>query len=227
MNPEPDLDTDSHDSDTRRSSASWSRTLLALTLDVVAPLAVFYGARAVGVNPWLALVLGVLAPVVAIVLTWTRQRHMDSTAVFMIAAMVVSVIIALFTGEPRALLARESWVTGALGLWMLVSLALARPFLLDVAIKISPPEVGQRYGDLWQRNPVFHRWMWWASVAWGAAFLTDAIARVVMAYTLPVDVVPLLGVLLLIGMLVVAQGLVMLSGWRSGALALATGRRRG
>jgi hypothetical protein len=196
-------------------------------LDVAAPLAVFYGARAAGVNPWLALVLGVVAPIVAIVLTWTRQRHLDSTAVFMIAAMVVSAIIALFTGDPRALLARESWVTGALGLWMLASLALARPFLLDVAVKISPPEVGQRYGDLWQRSPVFHRWMRWASLAWGTAFVIDAVARVVMAYTLPVDTVPLLGVLLLISLLVVAQGLVMLSGWRSGALALATGRHRG
>lgn len=205
--------------------ASWSRTLLALTLDVIAPLAVFYVARGLGANQWLALVLGVIAPVGAIVLTWTRQRQLDSTAVFMIVAMALSLVVALFTGDTRALLARESWVTGALGLWMLVSLTLSRPFLLDVAIKISPPDAAQRYDDLWRHNAVFHRWMRWASVAWGAAFLADAIARVVMAYTLSIDMVPLLGVLLLISMLVVAQGLVMLSGWRSGALALATGRR--
>lgn len=206
--------------------ASWSRTLLALTLDVIAPLAVFYVARGLGANQWLALVLGVIAPMVAIVLTWSRQRQLDSTAVFMIAAMAISLVVALFTGDPRALLARESWVTGALGLWMLVSLALSRPFLLDVAIKISPPDAARRYDELWRHNAVFHRWMRWASLAWGAAFLADAIARVVMAYTLSIDVVPLLGVLLLISMLAVAQGLVMLSGKRSGALALATGRVR-
>ncbi|MCU1685879.1 MAG: conserved rane protein of unknown function [Amycolatopsis sp.] len=50
--------------------------------------------------------------------------------------------VALITGDQRALLARESWLTGALGLWILGSLALARPFLLDVAIKISRPGAG-------------------------------------------------------------------------------------
>jgi hypothetical protein len=45
------------------------------------------------------------------------------------------------------------------------------------------------------------------TAAWGLAFLVDAAARVVMAYTIPVDLVPLLSTALLALMLVaVVQG---------------------
>jgi hypothetical protein len=202
------------------SGKTWGPTMLALLLDIGLPLAIFYGARAAGVDAWLAVLLGAVGPVAGNVLSWRRQRHLDTTAIFIIVAMALSLVVALFTGDARALLARESWITGALGLWMLVSLAMARPFMLDIAIKISPPAVGERYEQLWRDNAVFHRWIRVASLAWGASFVLDALARVVMAYTLPIDEVPLLSVLLLVGMLVVAQGGVMVLGWRSGALAL-------
>jgi hypothetical protein len=41
------------------------------------------------------------------------------------------------------------------------------------------------------------------TAAWGVAFLLDAAARVVMASTLPVDLVPLLSTALLVVLLVV------------------------
>jgi hypothetical protein len=199
---------------------SWAPTVLTLGLDVAVPLAIYYGTRAAGVEPWLAVLLGAVGPVAGNVISWIRQRQLDTTAVFIIVAMALSLVVALFTGDARALLARESWITGALGLWMLVSLALARPFMLDIAIKISPPAQARRYDQLWRDNAVFQRWMRIASLAWGTAFVLDALARVVMAYTLPIDVVPMLSVLLLVGLLVVAQGGVMLLGWRTGVLAL-------
>jgi len=48
---------------------------------------------------------------------------------------------------------------------------------------------------------------------------------VVPAYTLAIDSVPVLGTVLLISLLVLAQSVVMITGRRSGALALARGRR--
>ena len=122
------------------------------------------------------------------------------------------------------MLAGESWLTGAVGLWIVCSLALARPFLLDVAIKISAPGAGQRFDSLWRGNRVFRRWMLLSSLAWGTAFLADAVARVVMAYTLPVDRVPARGTVVLIALIVLAQAVVMIHGRRSGALALLRGR---
>ncbi|MFF7415729.1 VC0807 family protein [Streptomyces lydicus] len=205
------------------AEASGRHAWTALALDVVIPLAVFYGSRAAGTDQWLALVLAGVAPAAGIVLTWVRQRRVDATALFVIAAMALSLLVAMVSGDPRALLARESWITGALGLWILGSLALARPFLLDVAIKVSPPGAARRFDELWRHSPVFHRWLQLASVGWGTAFLLDAVARVVMAYALPLDSVPLLGVLVLVVMLVAAQAIVMVHGRRSGALARGRG----
>ncbi|MYT32987.1 hypothetical protein GTY73_30345 [Streptomyces sp. SID8354] len=157
-------------------------------------------------------------------MTWARQRRADPTAVFVIAAMVLSVLVAMVTGDPRALLARESWITAALGLWILGSLATTRPFLLDVAVKVTPAAMAQRLDRLWHTVLVFRRWMQVASGAWGVAFLLDAVARLVMAYTLPIDSVPSLGVVVLVVLLGMAQTLVTVHGRRSGALALIRGR---
>ncbi|MDP9843369.1 VC0807 family protein [Streptosporangium lutulentum] len=197
--------------DQRRSGA-----VLALALDVVIPLAVFYLARGAGVNQWLALLLAALAPAAGIGWTWARQRRLDATAVFVIVSMALSLLVAFVTGDARVLPARESWLTGAVGLWILASLATGRPFLLDVAGKVSPAGVARRVDSLWAGNRVFRRWMMLASLAWGAAFLLDAVIRVAFAYTLAVDSVPAA----LIVLIALAQGIVMLHGRRSGALAL-------
>ncbi|MFD9607303.1 VC0807 family protein [Streptomyces sp. NPDC059970] len=218
-----------HPAETRRARSeskpsyagtSWPKMAGALAGDVVIPLVAFYGLRGAQVNQWLALVLASLAPAATVAVTWVRQRRWDPMGTFVIVAMTLSLAVALVTGDPRTLLARESWITGLFGVWVIGSLATSRPFLLDIVIKLSTPELANRLAHLWQHSAVFHRWMRTASLAWGAAFLLDAGTRVLMAYTLPVDSVPLLGVVLLIAALVIAQGASMLLGRRSGALKL-------
>lgn len=197
----------------------WLPTL-TLVLDIVAPLVIFYGLRSLGVSVWPALVLGGIAPVISITLTWARHRHLDPTAIFVLVALILSVVVALFTADPRALVARESWLTGAIGVWMIVTLSMSRPFLLDIIIKMSPQALGIRGLALWQKNRVFRRWLRVTSIAWGTAFLLDAVIRVAMAFTIPLDVVPLASVLILIGLLVLAQGGTLVYGRRTGALKL-------
>lgn len=199
----------------RRSGA-----VLTLALDVIVPLAVFYGARAAGMNQWLALLLAAVAPAAGIGWTWARTRCLDPTAAFIVVSMALSLLVALVTGDARVLLARESWLTGAVGAWILASLLTGRPFLLDVAGKVSPAGMARRFEMLWSDNRVFHHWIVLASVAWGAAFLLDAIIRVVFAYTLTIDSVPAAGTVSLIVLIVLAQGFVMVQGRRSGALTL-------
>ncbi|MFE7663623.1 VC0807 family protein [Streptomyces celluloflavus] len=211
------------ESKSSHAGTSWPKMAGALAGDVVIPLVAFYGLRGAQVNQWLALVLASLAPAATVAVTWVRQRRWDPMGTFVIAAMTLSLAVALVTGDPRTLLARESWITGLFGVWVIGSLATSRPFLLDIVIKLSTPELAERVAHLWQHSAVFHRWIRTASLAWGAAFLLDAGARVLMAYTLPVDSVPLLGVVLLIAALVIAQGASMLLGHRGGALKLLTG----
>ncbi|WP_228002329.1 hypothetical protein [Nocardia australiensis] len=78
----------------------------------------------------------------------------------------------------------------------------ARPILYDATLPLLPADAAARWRTDWDRNAEFRRTLRRMTAAWGAAFLIDAAARVVMAYTLPVDVVPGASVGLLVVMLV-------------------------
>jgi len=204
----------------KSKSSSVYSIILPLLLDVVIPLIAYYGSRGFGASPWLSVVLGSIAPCISLGIMRVREHRLDPIALFVIIALVLSLIIALITGNPRVLMARESWITAALGLWMLVSPLLSRPFMLEVAIKTSTPEMASTMERLWSSNKSFHQWMFRANILWGIAFSLDACARVAMALTLPIDSVPLLSVSLLIILLAVVQGYALIVGYKSGVLAL-------
>ena len=90
-------------------------------------------------------------------------------------------------------------ITGAWGVWFLVSLAARRPAAFVFA---RPLMEGRRvfaaedWDALWQSEPRFQRIWRISSVIWGGALLVDAALRVAMSYSLPVHTVPALGGLL-------------------------------
>lgn len=142
-----------------RRPGGWTDALIVLLLDVVLPLAVFYLARGLGAGPWLTLLLAVIAPAIGLLRGWWRSRQADPTALFVIAAPVLSIAMALITGDVRLLLARESWLTAATGGWIIISLAMTRPFLLDVTVQTSPPRDRARMEALWREHRPFRRWL--------------------------------------------------------------------
>ena len=177
--------------------------LAMLVLDVAAPLALFYGLRGAGVNQWLALVLSAAIPMVALAYRLLAERRIETATLFTLSILVCGTLVGLLTGDPRLLLARESYLTGLLGLWMIGTVLWgSRPFVLQATLPLLPPETACDWQDKWRHDPLFRRVMRLMTAAWGGAFLIDAAARIVMAYTLPVDMVPLLGLIVLVAMLV-------------------------
>ena len=173
-----------------------------LLFEVVAPLALFYGLRWIGVDQWFALVVGGVLPVVVLAFRLVTERRLEILSLFTLSVLVCGTAVGLLTGDPRLLLARESYLTGVLGLWIIGTLWAARPFIVQATLPLLPEATARSWKDSWRHDPRFRRVMRTMTLAWGCAFLLDAVARVVMAYTLPVDLVPLLGVLLLVVMLV-------------------------
>ncbi len=173
-----------------RGAAAAARSVL----DLVVPLVLFYVLRGAGVGVYLALLAGALVSAVTAVVVVVTQRRLDAIAVFVLTTMVVSVGVSLLTGSDRFLLAKEGWLTAVTGIWFLGTLRARRP----LAFHFSRPLLEGRLGwpddwdALWEQAPRFRR-MWRVSTAlWGAGTLLDSAARVVMAYTLPVDLVPAL-----------------------------------
>jgi hypothetical protein len=124
----------------------------------------------------------------------------------MVAALAVSAAFSLVTGSPRALLARDGLVTGGWAAYMYLSLLASRPLtftvsrpllegrrVFDSATRTWVRPVSQSWDELWLRLPRFRRIWRICTAIWGTAILADAVIRIVMAYTLPISLVPGLG----------------------------------
>lgn len=191
--------------DVERERASWWRHPLVglLGTGLALPFALYYGLRAAGTDPWVALVLGGLAPLARVLVAAARARRLDRLGIFTLCVLVLNTAVGLITADARLLMALGGWVTALLGTWLLVSLFGDRPVLFDATVALMPREAAARWERDWQRNPVFRRIFRAMTAAWGTAFLLGAAARVLMSYTLPVDVVPLASAGVLLALLTV------------------------
>jgi hypothetical protein len=111
----------------------------------------------------------------------------------MLALSLAGFGVALVTGSDRFLLAKESVLTALVGFWFIGSLWAARPLtylftrpLLEGRFKWKR----RSWELLWEQEPRFRRIWQVSTILWGVAMLIDAVVRVVLAYTLPVQVVP-------------------------------------
>ncbi|MDQ6656865.1 MAG: hypothetical protein M3Z00_01290 [Actinomycetota bacterium] len=159
------------------------------------PVAVYYGLRAASVGIFLALLIGAVISAAIAAVPVIRHRRLDGVATYVTAIMMGGVGVSLLAGSTQFLLAREALLTGVTGLWFIGSLWGRRP----LAYLLSRPLLEGRFrwprdwNMLWDRSPRFRRMWRVSSLLWGIGTLIDAALRVVMAYTLPPDLVPALG----------------------------------
>ncbi len=165
-----------------------------MVFDLIVPLALFYGLRGAGVGIYLALLAGALASGITAVVVVVTHRRLDAVAVFVLTTMLLSVGVSLLTGSTRFLLAKEGWLTAVTGVWFLGTLRARRPLAFHFSRPLLEGRLGwpDQWDALWERAPRFRRMWRISTVLWGVGTLLDSVARVVMAYTLPVDVVPAL-----------------------------------
>jgi hypothetical protein len=180
--------------------------LRTMAVDIVAPIALYYGIRAAGGSVWLALVAGGVVPAVSTLAGLLAGKRLDMTGVVMLAALAASGAFSLITGSPRALLARYGLVTAGWAGYMYLSLLARRPAtftvsrpllegrrVFDVTTGHWVRPADQSWDELWERLPGF-RWIWRVcTVIWGTAILADAVIRVIVAVALPISVVPAVG----------------------------------
>jgi hypothetical protein len=141
---------------------------------------------------------GAVVPAVGAIVQLLTKRHLDGMGGLVVVTAVAAIVLSVITRSPRFLLAKDGLLTAVWGLWFLATIRFRRPTAFVLA---RPFLEGRRafsagsWDDLWSSEPQF-RLIWRvASVLWGVGLLTDAVLRVVMSYTLPIPVVPGLGVL--------------------------------
>ncbi|MEU3989871.1 VC0807 family protein [Streptomyces platensis] len=188
-----------------RTAALRRRLAAQLLFELVLPLGSYYGLRAAGASQWLSMVAGGV-----LLLPWigygiVRRRRVEAMAVFTLSLVVAGTLLSLISGSPRVLMIRDSWLTAAIGLWVLGTLLTRRPFIMSASRGIVIAKVGEaglaRWEARWDAEPTFRHHLRLVTAVWGAVFLLDAVLRVVLAYTIPVDAFPLTSTVLWLALL--------------------------
>lgn len=170
------------------------RLLIKFCVNVVVPLGGYYVLRWFGVGVYASLLISTLFSAVTTAVPLIRNRRVDGLSLYMTTMLAASVVVSFLAGSPRFLMAKDAWLTGMGGVWFLGSMWTRRPLAYLFTRPLLEGRLGWPGGweDLWERVPRFRRIWQVSSVLWGIGTLMDAAGRAVMAYTLPVDLVPIL-----------------------------------
>jgi hypothetical protein len=196
-----------------------SKSARTLSIDVAAPLAVFYLLHALGVPDVPALLASAVPPLVNAIVTAVRERRVEVIATAVLVVTLLSLVMSLLgSGGPRELLARGAWLTAPFGLWTLATASrrIARRPLTFVVTREMLSGKAATLDGLWDTEPRFRRAWRHITIAWGITALADSAARIVMAATLPVAWVPALDTALTVVTIVALQPVTLFFLWRSG-----------
>lgn len=175
----------------RARSALWRRmarhALPSLLLNAVAPI-VLYSLLRPHMTVTAALLLTALIPLAENAVALARHRRLDAFGVLVFCSLVGSGAVVLLGGNPRWILARESLLSGAFGLLMLLSLLFRRPLVYYLAghfVAGHAPERVAAYRRT-SRTPRTHSFLRLMTAVWGMTTMADAALNVYLAFVLPV-----------------------------------------
>lgn len=191
--------------DRRRDLAAALRPLL---IDVGIPVGVYYLLRnAFGVSLWLSLALSSIGPAARAIAGLAAERRLNLLAVLMLAVSLVGIAVSFLAGDPRAMIAKDSIVSGMIAFAILGSVALRRPLMsagLKPFMTRGEPQRTAAWDRLSAASPRFRRLELLFSTTWGLVLLAECAARLAGAYTLPVTTMVWLGTVMTLGAIAMA-----------------------
>lgn len=119
-----------------------------------------------------------------------RERKIDQISLLTLSLLTAGGLASFITGSPRWLLAKGGVYAGIIGAWLLWSLRGRTMAFEGILTFQRSNEAIAAWETNWREFPEFRHVMRAVTVLWGVGFLLEAVIRVVLAYTLPVDAVP-------------------------------------
>ncbi len=149
--------------------------------DLVGPLVTYSLLRSAGMSTVGALILSGVFPALGVLLGVARDRRVDVVGILVLVGIAVGTVLGLASGSARLLLLEGSVPTAVFGAVCIGSLRTARPLMYRFAIQFMGADTpkGRDFADNW-RYPGFRHAFRVTTVVWGAAYLAEAIARVII-----------------------------------------------
>jgi hypothetical protein len=157
---------------------------MIVVFDIAGPLAAYSLLRSAGLTSVRALVLSGVFPALGVAVTYARDRRLDAIGGLVLAGIAVGTILGLATGSARLVLVEGSVPTAVFGLVCLGSLWSRRPLIFRFALEFMGADTpkGRDFDDRWRYQGFRHAFRV-MTVVWGAGYLAEAAARVVIAET--------------------------------------------
>ncbi len=133
-----------------------------------------------------ALLLSGVPPMLYSVYGWVRTRNIDVVSTIALFTLSISLLMVLVVHDPRLLLIRDSYLTGAFGLLCLISLTWHRPLAFYVYrwAFVRTPEQLTTFEAGWGAARIrFIRRL--ITMIWGLAFVGETLVDGFLAYHLP------------------------------------------
>jgi hypothetical protein len=183
--------------------AGMAAALRPLLIDVGIPLGAYYLLHsAFGLSVWLSLALSSVGPAIRTLFGIAADRKLNVLAALMLAVNLAGIVVSFLTGDPRAMIAKDSVVSSVIAFAILASVAARRP-LMSAGLKPFMTKGTPQRAAAWDRLSAgcarFRRLELLFSTIWGFALLADCIARLVGAYTLPVTTMVWLSTVMILG----------------------------
>ncbi|HXZ73081.1 MAG TPA: VC0807 family protein [Streptosporangiaceae bacterium] len=151
--------------------------------------------------------LSSIGPAVRSVAGLAAERRLNLLAALMLAVSLAGIGVSFVTGDPRAMIAKDSAVSSVIAFAILGSVVLRRP-LMSAGLKPFMTRGQAERIAAWDRLAAapgrFRRLEGAFSAIWGLALLAECAARLVGAYTLPVTTMVWLGTVMTLGSIGVA-----------------------
>lgn len=182
-----------------------------MLLDMAAPVVSFYVLHmALGVAPVPALAAGAVVAGARTGWRAVRERRLNAFTAMTILMLLATLALVGITGDPRLIIAKSAVMPAVGGAYGLLTHFFGRTLVGEVAapfVTKGDPALRAAWDDCFDGEPAFARRLRLINLLWGVGFLASAVARVVVIYSVPLDLaVPLgqLPTLLTLAALIVA-----------------------
>uniref|UniRef100_A0AAU2VHV3 Uncharacterized protein n=1 Tax=Streptomyces sp. NBC_00003 TaxID=2903608 RepID=A0AAU2VHV3_9ACTN len=178
--------------------------VLTIALNVVAPIITYNTLHDHGWSEFTALLAGSAWPVLDSVFHLVWRRRLDEFAIVTMVFLVITAVVSLVGAHSaRALLLKDSAVTGLFGLLCLATLLAPRPLMFYFGRKFATDGTAAGtawWNGLWQFEG-FRKAVITMTTVWGVAYCLEAVTRVGLAYTLSTDTMVTLSPFMIYGVL--------------------------
>lgn len=173
-----------------------------LAWDVGLPVLAYYVLHFLGASDWVALLASTVLAGLRVAWVAVRDRTLNLFATVMLIVFGLGLILTFVSGDPRFLLLKESFVTGAVGITFLITAVVGnRPLTLAAKQSWAPAEAAELARE-YETDADVRRGYQFTSIVWGAVLVLESAVRVPLMYLLPVDVMVGLSTAMLVAVFV-------------------------